>query len=100
MAPPCALGRINASNASCGRVAASPARAAAPAGLDAHPTQEHAWVMATVHQVIELAARLSEEERRVIVDAIAPKESLEELERAWGEEIDRRAARVRGGGRK
>jgi hypothetical protein len=53
--------------------------------------------MATVHQVIELAAQLSEEERRVVVDAIAPKESLEELARAWGEEIDRRAARVRAG---
>jgi Putative addiction module component len=53
--------------------------------------------MATVHQAIELAAQLSEEERRVVVDAIAPKESLEELARAWAEEIDRRAARVRAG---
>jgi Putative addiction module component len=67
------------------------------AGLDASAPQEQAWVMATVHQVIELAAQLSEEERRVVVDAIAPKESLEELARAWGEEIDRRAARVRAG---
>jgi putative addiction module component (TIGR02574 family) len=53
--------------------------------------------MATVHQVIALASELSEEERRVVVDAIAPKESVEELARAWREEIDRRAARVRAG---
>src|ERR1019366_2508990 len=51
--------------------------------------------MTTVHQVIELVAQLSEEERRVVVDAIAPKESVEELAHAWGEEIARRAARVR-----
>ena len=44
--------------------------------------------MATVNEVIELAAQLSEEERRVVVDAIAPKESDEELSRAWGEEYD------------
>lgn len=56
--------------------------------------------MATVHQVIELAAQLSEEERRVVVDAIAPKESVEELAHAWGEEIARRAARVRAGASK
>lgn len=53
--------------------------------------------MATVHQVIELAAQLTEDERRVVVDAIAPKESIEELADAWSEEIARRAARVRGG---
>jgi hypothetical protein len=53
--------------------------------------------MATVHQVIALASELSEEERRVVVDAIAPKESVEELVRAWREEIDHRAARVRAG---
>jgi hypothetical protein len=35
--------------------------------------------MATVHQVIALAAELTDEERRVVVDAISPKESLEEL---------------------
>jgi hypothetical protein len=52
---------------------------------------------ATVHEVIELAAQLSEEERRVVVDAIAPKESIEELSRAWSEEIARRSARVRSG---
>jgi hypothetical protein len=51
--------------------------------------------MATVHEVIALAAELTNEERRVVVDAIAPRESLEELARAWSEEIDRRAARVR-----
>lgn len=53
--------------------------------------------MATVHEVIALAAELSDEERRVVVDAIAPKESIEELARAWTEEIDRRAVRVRAG---
>jgi hypothetical protein len=53
--------------------------------------------MARVHQVIELAAQLSEEERRVVVVAIAPKESVEELARACGEEIARRAARVHAG---
>jgi putative addiction module component (TIGR02574 family) len=52
---------------------------------------------ATVHEVIELAAQLSEEERRVVVDAIAPKESVEELSRSWAEEIARRAAHVRAG---
>jgi putative addiction module component (TIGR02574 family) len=52
---------------------------------------------ATVHEVIELAAQLSEDERRVVVDAIAPKESVEELSRAWSEEIARRASRVRAG---
>jgi hypothetical protein len=51
--------------------------------------------MATVHEVIALAAQLSDDERRVVVDAIAPKESAEELARAWSEEIERRAARVR-----
>jgi len=51
--------------------------------------------MATVHEVIALAAQLSEEERRLVVDAIAPKESVEELAQAWTEEIERRAARVR-----
>jgi hypothetical protein len=54
-------------------------------------------VMATVGEVIALAAELSEEERRVVVDAIAPKESREELARAWSDEIERRAARVRAG---
>ena len=44
--------------------------------------------MATVDEVIELAAQLSEEERRVVVDAIAPRESVEELSRALGEEYD------------
>jgi putative addiction module component (TIGR02574 family) len=53
--------------------------------------------MATVHEVIARAAQLSEEERRVVVDAIAPKESVEELAQAWTEEIERRAARVRAG---
>ena len=53
--------------------------------------------MATVQQVIALAAELSEDERRTVVDAIAPKESLEEIAVAWSAEIERRAARVRAG---
>jgi putative addiction module component (TIGR02574 family) len=65
--------------------------------LDVRERQGHAFAMATVHQVIELAAQLTEEERRVVVDAIAPKESVEELADAWSEEIARRAARVRAG---
>jgi hypothetical protein len=65
--------------------------------LDSGRCASHASIMATVAQVIALASELSEEERRVVVDAIAPKESLEELARAWREEIDRRAARVRSG---
>jgi putative addiction module component (TIGR02574 family) len=53
--------------------------------------------MATVHQVIALASELSEEDRLVVVDAIAPEEAIEELARAWREEIDCRAACVRAG---
>jgi hypothetical protein len=68
-----------------------------PAALDIGAPREHVCVMATVHEVIELAAQLSEEDRRVVVDAIAPKESVEELARAWSEEVARRAARVRAG---
>jgi hypothetical protein len=52
---------------------------------------------ATVREVIALASELSEEERRVVVDAIAPKESIAELAREWQVEIERRAARVRAG---
>jgi hypothetical protein len=52
---------------------------------------------ATVRQVIELAEALTEEERRVVVDAIAPKESVEELAEQWTREIERRADRVRSG---
>jgi hypothetical protein len=52
---------------------------------------------ATVRQVIALAEELSDEERRIVVDAIAPKESIEELAREWALEIERRAARVRSG---
>ncbi|MGH7295742.1 MAG: addiction module protein [Polyangiaceae bacterium] len=77
--------------------ASRPARTCHSAALDDGGSREHACVMATVHEVIEFAAQLSEEERRVVVDAIAPKESVEELSRAWSEEISRRAARVRAG---
>src|SRR5258708_31116862 len=67
------------------------------ASLDTSSRRRHASFMATVHQVIALASELSEEDRLVVVDAIAPKEAIEELARAWREEIDRRAARVRAG---
>ena len=40
---------------------------------------------------------LSEDERRVVVDVIAPKESIESLADEWEAEIARRAARVRSG---
>jgi hypothetical protein len=53
--------------------------------------------VATVQQVIALATELSEEERKVVVDAISPKESVEDLASEWSEEIARRAARVRAG---
>jgi putative addiction module component (TIGR02574 family) len=53
--------------------------------------------MSRVYQVIALAAELSEDERCIVVDAIAPKESREELAQAWTAEIEKRAARVRAG---
>jgi len=52
---------------------------------------------AAVRQVIALAAELSEEERRVVVDAIAPQESVAGLAAEWEAEIARRADRVRTG---
>jgi hypothetical protein len=50
---------------------------------------------AAVRKVIAFASELSEDERRVIVDAIAPQESVALLAGAWEAEIARRAARVR-----
>jgi hypothetical protein len=52
---------------------------------------------AAVRQVIALAAELSDEERRVVVDAIAPQESVAGLAAEWEAEIARRAERVRTG---
>jgi hypothetical protein len=52
---------------------------------------------AAVRQVIALAAELSEEERRVVVDAIAPQESVAGLAAEWEVEIARRAELVRTG---
>ncbi len=52
---------------------------------------------AAVRQVIAFAAELSEEERRVVVDAIAPQESVAGLAAEWEAEIARRAERVRTG---
>jgi putative addiction module component (TIGR02574 family) len=67
------------------------------AALDVAAPPAHDCVVTTVDEVIELAAQLSEEERRVVVDAIAPKESVQQLSQAWTEEIARRAAHVRAG---
>lgn len=52
---------------------------------------------AAVRKLITLAAELSEDERRVVVDAIAPKESIASLAEEWEGEIARRAERVRSG---
>jgi hypothetical protein len=52
---------------------------------------------ARVRELIAQAAELSEDDRRVIVDAIAPRESIAELAEEWEVEIARRAARVRSG---
>jgi len=52
---------------------------------------------AAVRQVIALAAELSDEERRVVVDAIAPQESVAGLAAEWEAEIARRAEQVRTG---
>jgi hypothetical protein len=49
---------------------------------------------AAVRQVIALAAELSEEERRVVIDAIAPQESVAGLAAEWEAEIARRAANL------
>jgi putative addiction module component (TIGR02574 family) len=47
-----------------------------------------------VQHVIALASQLVRNERNVVVDAIAPKESVEELAAHWEAEIERRAERV------
>ncbi|MEO7035517.1 MAG: hypothetical protein ABI548_16440 [Polyangiaceae bacterium] len=52
---------------------------------------------AAVRHVIALAAELSDDERRVVVDAIAPQESVVGLASEWEAEIARRAERVRAG---
>jgi putative addiction module component (TIGR02574 family) len=50
-----------------------------------------------VRELIALASELSEDERLVVVDAIAPKDSVESLATEWEAEIARRAERVRTG---
>jgi putative addiction module component (TIGR02574 family) len=52
---------------------------------------------AAVQQVIALASQLSDDDRRLVVDAIAPKESIAELADLWQAEIERRAEHVRSG---
>lgn len=68
-------------------------------GLDRSPFREQDFVMssAAVKRVIDLASELSEDERRVVVDAIAPRESVASLADEWTAEIERRANLVRGG---
>ena len=50
-----------------------------------------------VRDLIERASKLTDDERRVVVDAIAPKESTASLAEEWENEIARRAALVRSG---
>lgn len=52
---------------------------------------------AAVRELIALASELSEDERRVVVDAIAPQDSIARLAAEWEAEIARRAERVRAG---
>lgn len=67
--------------------------------LDTTSNREHPSIMASaaVQQVIALASQLSDQERRQVVDAIEPQESIAELADLWQAEIERRAARVRSG---
>jgi hypothetical protein len=67
--------------------------------LDTVWNAAHALNMASaaVQRVIDLASELSEEERRQVVDAIEPQESVAELAELWRAEIERRAERVRSG---
>jgi hypothetical protein len=75
------------------------ARGQLGAGLDMPTVGDKADGMssAAVRNDIALAAELSDEERRVVVDAIAPKESLSILADEWESEIASRAERVRAG---
>jgi putative addiction module component (TIGR02574 family) len=50
-----------------------------------------------VRTIIALASELSDDERRVVIDTIAPKESIASLAQEWEAEIARRAARVQAG---
>jgi putative addiction module component (TIGR02574 family) len=59
--------------------------------------QDFVMSSAAVRRVIDLASELSEDERRVVVDAIAPKESVASLAGEWVAEIERRANLVHSG---
>jgi hypothetical protein len=52
---------------------------------------------AAVKELIALASELSEDERSVVVDAIAPRSSISSLAHEWEIEIARRAELVRAG---
>lgn len=54
---------------------------------------------AAVERVIALASELTEDERSVVVDAIAPLESVTRLATAWEDEIRKRAEAVVAGRR-
>ncbi|MBK7582511.1 MAG: hypothetical protein IPI67_20230 [Myxococcales bacterium] len=68
-------------------------------GLDNRRLAAQDLVMsaARVREIIASASALSEDERRVVVDAIAPRESIAKLAADWEVEVARRAARVRSG---
>ena len=67
--------------------------------LDIRGWSEQDFVVSTaaVRKLIALASELSEDERRVVVDAIAPKESVASLAEEWAAEIAHRAERVKSG---
>lgn len=67
--------------------------------FDKTPLLEQASVVsaAAVQQVLALASELTDEERRVVVDAIAPQESVAALAAEWQAEIAQRAKRIRSG---
>jgi putative addiction module component (TIGR02574 family) len=50
---------------------------------------------AAVRKVLDLASELSDEERRVVVDAIAPPETTAVLAAEWEAEIARRVERAK-----
>lgn len=52
---------------------------------------------ARVRELIASASELSEDERRLVIDALAPRESVAKLAAEWEVEVARRAARVRSG---
>jgi hypothetical protein len=52
---------------------------------------------AAVREVIALGSALSEEDRLLVVDALAPRRAIDAMAEEWKAEIARRAERVRAG---